>query len=282
LSRFYFLASKHRKSCTIIKANRRYLLAISSSHAETIAVFQESFFAETTNDAIASANWTRVWIGARGRASGSARQEDFILIAFRDRWEHLERFRLRNRVTFACFDASTGLVTEKSLFAGATWFADTWAQWIGVLARSIATFAFTEFFVVTALLDWWKHHERFWLRNRFSVAFARVDASASFATEMTFFASTAGDADTWAQWIRILARSIATFALTEFLVVTADLRRDRHGFGSWHAAVFRLDADALFVFQETRFAEATDDALFSADWRRIGIGAGWSARRTAP
>jgi len=50
-----------------------------------------------------------------------------------------------------------------------------------------------------------------------------------------------------------------------------------HGFGSWDAARFRLNAHALFVFQESRFAEATDDAVASADRARVRVGAGGRA-----
>jgi len=40
-----------------------------------------------------------------------------------------------------------------SLFAGASGNADKWAQGIGVFASAIASFALTEFFVITADLS---------------------------------------------------------------------------------------------------------------------------------
>jgi len=88
---------------------------------------------------------------------------------------------------------------------------------------------------------------------------------------MSFFASATRNADTWAQWIGVLASSIASFALTEFFVVSALLRLDGHGIFGFDAAVFRLNAHALFVFQETRFAKATDDAIASADRARMRV-----------
>jgi len=98
---------------------------------------------------------------------------------------------------------------------------------------------------------------------------------------MTFLASAAGNADTRAQRIGVLAGTIASFALTVFFVITTHLSLDGHGFGRWHAASFRMNAHAVFVFQESGFAEATDDAIASAlrAWVRVGAGgrAGGSA-----
>jgi len=90
---------------------------------------------------------------------------------------------------------------------------------------------------------------------------------------MSFFAGASGNADTGAQGVGVLARSIASFALTIFFIVTAHLSLHRHDFCCGYAAVFRVDADAVFVFQETRFAKAADDAVASADRARMGVGA---------
>jgi len=92
-------------------------------------------------------------VGACGWACGTARQENFVGIAFRDWWEHHERFWLNFRRTFAGLNAFTGIISEHSLFARASGFADTRAQGVGVFARAIATFALTVFFIFLALLD---------------------------------------------------------------------------------------------------------------------------------
>jgi len=98
-------------------------------------------------------------------------------------------------------------------------------------------------------------------------------------------------ANTWARWVRGVAGAIATFALTEFLVLAAHLWW--HGWnnefgwiseehiGLWAFAVGSFHADVVFVSQVAGLAEAADDALTSADWARMGIGAGRGAGRAA-
>jgi len=95
---------------------------------------------------------------------------------------------------------------------------------------------------------------------------------------MTLFASATRNADTWANRVRVFAGSIASFALTVFFTVATHLWLDGHGFDGWHAASFRTDADAVFIFQKSGFAEATDDAIASADRARMWVGArGWAS-----
>lgn len=95
-------------------------------------------------------------------------------------------------------------------------------------------------------------------------------------------ASAAWDADTRADGVGFCAGAIATFALAVFLVLAADaLWWHGKGFGGWNAALFRWNADALFVLQISGFAEAANDALESADWAWMGVGAGRGAGRSA-
>jgi hypothetical protein len=136
-----------------------------------------------------------------------------------------------------------------------------------------------EQFVLTAFRDWGEHHERIWLWDR--RAFAGRNAFAGFGSNVSLFAGATRDADTRADWIRVRARTIASFALTVFFVVAAFVHRHRNSFGSWYAAFFRLDAHALFVFQESRFAEASDDAVLGAGGVWVGFGAGRSASGAA-
>jgi hypothetical protein len=99
---------------------------------------------------------------------------------------------------------------------------------------------------------------------------------------MTLFASAARNADTWADGVGVFAGSIASFALTEFFVISTYLWLHGHGFDGWHAASFRLNADAIFIFQESRFAETTDDAIASAFRARVWIDAGgWASGSTS-
>jgi hypothetical protein len=188
--------------------------------------------------------------------------------------EILDRVGLR--WAFDGGDTFSGVIfTEKSLLASASGSADTWAHGVGVLAGTIATFALTVFFVFLALLNWWEHHQRF--RLNFRWAFNLSNTFSGVITEMTFFAGAARDADTWAQGIWDLACSIASFALTVFFIITAHFGCHGRGFGSWHAASFRMDAYTIFVFQESGFAEATDDAVLGANRARMRVGArGWA------
>jgi hypothetical protein len=245
-----------------------------------LSVLQESFFAGASNDAVLGANWARMWVSACGWACSSASLENFIGIAFRDWWHHHVLDRVGLWWAFESSNAFSAIVfAEKSLFASASRFADTWAHGVGVLAGTIATFALTVFFVFLALFHWWHHHESF--RLNLSGAFTGGNAFTGIITEMTFFAGATSDADTWAQGVGVLAGSIASFALTVFFIIAAHFGCHGSGFGSWHAARFRLNAHTVFVFQESGFAEATDDAVAGADWARVRVGAGGRAGGSA-
>jgi len=106
-----------------------------------------------------------------------------------------------------------------TFFASAAGNADTGAQWVGILAGTIASFASTVFFIFLTLLDRWEHH-RFWFRNWWAFAFGNAFSVVVFS-EITFFASATSDADTRAQGVGVLAGSIASFALTVFFIFTS-------------------------------------------------------------
>jgi hypothetical protein len=204
--------------------------------------------------------------------------ENFIVAALLDWWEHHERGNWRDRVDLGALeshDAAAVVGAEVIFLAGAAGSADAWAHGVGVFARSIATFALTEFFVVAAGLGW--RHGDF---HGFLVAFAGHDATAVVA-DVSFFAGAAGHADARADGVGLLACSIATFALAVFFVVAADGWWHGEGFGSGYAAQFRVYAHALFVFQVTGLAEAADYALEGARDAGMGFGAGRGAGRAA-
>jgi hypothetical protein len=159
-------------------------------------------------------------VGACGWACSTARQENFVGFAFRDWWEHHERFGLNFRRAFAGLNAFSGIISEISLQASASRSADTRAQGVGVFARAIATFALTEFFIFLTLL------ERFWLN--FGGAFAGLNAFTGIITEKALFAGTARNADTWADGVGVFAGTIASFALTVFFAFLALLDRWEH------------------------------------------------------
>jgi hypothetical protein len=82
----------------------------------------------------------------------------------------------------------------------------------------------------------------------------------------------------FADRIQIVARSVAHMAWTHYFVFFAERWRQHHQFDGWLSfACFGLNAFAIFFAQEAWFTEATDDALFRANWAWIGIFARWSA-----
>jgi len=143
----------------IFRNVKKIRLTVGGFNTFALSIFQESFFAGASDDTILSADQARMGIGACGWACSSASQENFVGFAFRHRWEHHERFWLNLSSAFAGLNTFSGIISEHSLFACASGFADTWAQGVGIFACAIATFALTEFFIFLALLDRWEHHE---------------------------------------------------------------------------------------------------------------------------
>lgn len=165
-------------------------VAISSWHADTLGISQIACLAEASDDAVLGAHWAWMWISTGGWAGSAACMEHLIGRAFGDRrhHHHLDGIGL-----------------------GALFLRD---------AQSIGTSA-----------------------------------------QMSLLARTAGDADTWADGVGIIARAIASFALTEFFILLADLWWQWHGHRGWHTTFFGWYTHALVVLQEARFAEAANHAL---------------------
>jgi len=254
--------------------------AVGSWHADALGVLQESFLAEASDDAVLGADRAGMGVGTGRWAGGSACTEDFIGAALRDWWQHHERGDWVDLRALLSHDAvAVGAGAEVSLLAGAAWDADTRAERVGVGAGAVAAFALTEFLVLAANLGWQRHDRNGWHWG----ALLSQDALAVGAiAEVTFLAGAAGDADTRADGVGVVAGAVAALALTEFLVLAAHLGWQRHGFGGRNAAGFRWHAHAVFVFQVAGLAEAADHALHGAHragmWVGAGRGAGGSAR----
>jgi len=178
------------------------------------------------------------------------------------------------------WDASAVGVLQESFLAEASDDALLGADWAGVGVGAggwAGGTARVEDFVFTAFRGWWQHHERgvHWVDFR---ALLSQDAFAVGASaEMSWFAGAALDADARAQGVGVIAGAVAALALTEFFVVAAHLRWQRHGFGGRNAAADRWHAHAVFVFQVAGFAEAADDALERAHLAGVRVGAGRGA-----
>jgi len=154
---------------------------------------------------------------------------------------------------------------------GANW---AW-MWVGAGGWA-GSAACAEFFVGIALGDWRHHHERI---NSWNWALFFRHATAVWSrSQMTLLAGATGHANARADRVRLIAGTVATLALAEFFIFLARRNRDRDGIDRGNAAIFGRHANALFVLQESRLAEATGDALSSADWSWVGIGAGGGAR----
>jgi len=256
--------------------------AVGGWHADALGVLQESFLAEASDDALPGADRAGMGVGAGRGAGSSARVELFVGAAFGDWWHHHERGGwdwVDLRALLSHDALSVGAGAEVSLLAGAAGNAVTRAKRVGVFAGAVAALALTEFLVLAANLGWQRHDHNDWHWR----ALLSQDALAIGAVaEVTFLAGAAGDADTRADGVGVLAGAVAALALTEFLVVAAHLGWQRHGFGGRNAAGFRWHAHAVFVLQVAGLAEAADHALHGAHragmWVGAGRGAGGSAR----
>lgn len=254
-------------------------VAVGCSHADALIVPHVAFFAEATDDAVASADGTGMGVGAGGRASGAARFE--VLVERAAWWEHLERLRLDLSAAFAGFDALAGFRSQITAFAGAAGNADARAQRVRVLARTVATFALTEFFVLAA-------HARLDRDGVFGASAAVLggDARALNVLQETGFAEATDDAlfGAHARFRVFAGRRASGAARQEDLVFFA--LRQFGWIGEEHVvlssvAFAGLDAGALTVSQITLIAEASDHAVLGADRARVRVGAGGSTRGAA-
>lgn len=185
-------------------------LAVGSWYADTLGISQIAFLTEASDDAVLGAHGAWMWVGAGGWAGRAAWTEHFVGWAFRDWWHHHHLDGIGLRALFLWDAQSIWTSAQMSLLACTAWDANTWADWVGIIARAIASLALTEFFVLLA--------------------------------------------DLWWQW---------------------------HGHGGWHTTFFGWYTDTLVVLQETRFAEAANHALQSTSWAWMRISARGSARRSA-
>jgi len=103
-------------------------------NAHTVFIFQESGFAEATDDAVAGADRARVRVGAGGRARCSTTEENFIFFAIRNFWWISEKLHGFRSIALFGFDAHTASISQKTFFAEASddaIFGANWA-WMGI------------------------------------------------------------------------------------------------------------------------------------------------------
>jgi hypothetical protein len=161
--------------------------------------------------------------------------------------------------------------------ASATCTADPWAHWIRIFTSAIATFALTVFFIFIHA-HWWNCDHGFGLWLLLSWALFQWHATTVTVSDMIFPASATRDADSWADRIRFFTSAITAIALTVFFILTsADWGHHGHGFRSRNAASFRLDTNAVFIFQVAGFTETPNNTLPGTDIRTFRVGACWSA-----
>lgn len=257
--------------------------AVGGDDANAVFVPQVSFLAEASDDAVAGADRAGMRVGAGGRASGTARVEDFVLRALVEWGQHHERGR-RDRVDFRALfgqDASAvGSRAEVTFLAGATGDADARAERVGFIASAIAALALTEFFVIAAHF-WWQRHG---FGGRNAAALGR-HADSVFVFQVAGFAEASDHALQRADraGVRVGAgRGAGRSAGHENFVFFAlrDLRRvgEEHvGFRGiallgWHAKTTRVSQMSLLT-------EASDDAVLGTDRAGMRIGAGRSTSR---
>lgn len=180
--------------------------AVSGSNAHAVGVSQKTFLAEASNDAVLGANSAWVWVVACSWTSSSTGFEYFIVLA--DWWWHHHHVQAHFLACFE-FDAFASGITNVSLFASASWSADFRADWMWVIAGAIATLALAEFFIDAYANLWFNWHWgiAWWISEEivnwgwsWSFAFLSWYAGVHFISEETWFAETADDALTSANW----------------------------------------------------------------------------------
>jgi len=122
-------------------------------NADAIFIFQESGFAEATDDAIASADRARVGFGAGGWASGSTTEEHFVLFALRNFWWISEKLHGFRGIAFGGWHANATSISQMTFITEASDDAvlgANWARiWIGA-GGSASGAAWIEKFIVWA------------------------------------------------------------------------------------------------------------------------------------
>lgn len=164
-------------------------LAVGSGHTFAIGVPQVALLTEASDLAVFGADGTRLRVSACGGAGRTARAEDLVFAAFRWWWHHQELLRASLVALFLGDALSLDSVAQMSVFAGATGYADTRADGIGIVAGAIASAALTEFFVIRAHSGWQRHSFGGW-----DSAFLRFHANTVFVLEEAGFAETSDDA----------------------------------------------------------------------------------------
>jgi hypothetical protein len=252
------------------------------SHANAMFVLQVAWFAEAANDALLGAHWAWFWIGASWSASGSAGHEHFVFLALRDLWwEGEEHGWSWSSSTFAGLNANALAVSQVTFLASASGSADAWADGVWLVARSVASLAFAELFVLTANWGGWQQHGFDWLSG---VAGAGLNADAAGISQETRFAEAANHAVLGAHWTRVgvvaggWARRAASLEL--FVVWALELGDLWHDFVTG-LALFGEHAFALLVFQVSLLTETADHALQGADLGRHWVGTIWDTSRSA-
>ena len=218
--------------------------------------------------------------GQRGVAAGQAVQlftavaEDLAIAGALTRWLDCRRHHGLGSFAVGGWHADALGVLQESFLAEASDDAVLGADRAGMgvgAGRGAGGSARVELFVGAALRDWWQHHERGgwdWVDLR---ALLSHDALAVGAgAEVSLLAGAAGNADTRAERVGVFAGAIAALALTEFLVLTANLGWQRHDRNGWHwGALLSQDALAVGAIAEVTFLAG---AALDADTRADGVG----------
>jgi hypothetical protein len=263
-------------------------LAILGGNANTFIISQESFLAETSNHALASAPTLIAFAGAGGRASGAAGLEDFVSRAFR-RLGFGHHSQDRGWSAQMGGDAFAVVIAHVTLFAGAAGAAHPVADGQTVGATAVAGAASLEFFVLLALGNRRQQHLLTWhlLGDNGRGALVGRHAVAVGVSQEAGFAEASDDALFGAHRarVRVVAGGVAsgTARVEDFQFAALFFERVDDGRGGDRCGVAFAGRNAVTVgvFQESWFAEATDDAVHGADRAGDGVGACGVASGTA-
>lgn len=260
-------------------------LAILGGNANAFIISQKAFLAEAADHALARAPTLVASAGARGRASRAAGFEYFVGRAFRGFGHHGHNGGWYAQMGWHAF---TVVVAHVALFATASRAAHFVADGQAVGATAVTGAASTEFFVFLALLRGQQHLlGRDLIGHDGGRALVGGHTVAVGVSQHAGFAEATDDAVFRAHRarVRVVAGGVASgtarvedfqFAALFFERVDDAGSEDGDGF-----AFAGRNTVAVGVFQESLFAEASDDAVFGADRAGIRVGAGGVAGGTA-
>jgi hypothetical protein len=177
-------------------------------------VLQVAGFAEAADDALASADWARAWVGAGRGAGGATGHENFVFLALRHFWWVGEEHGLGSDVAFLSRHADALRIAHESSLAEASDHALAGAWLVGGIGVGAGGWAGcaagVEFLALWALSGWDTHH-RDGDGNivvSLGIALFRADALAVSVFQVSLFTETPADTLQGTDFVLLRVRAV--------------------------------------------------------------------------